>query len=724
VPLAGAVSESPLVTVFTAAYESGSSIERAYQSLLRQSYPHWEWVVVDESPTLDTSERVARLVQSPGSEGRVRLYRQQPYSGSIGATKAAAAGLGRGEILVELDHDDELLPEALDLVVASFSDRSDVDFVYSDWIDVVDGEASAGYPTGWGFGFGAYATEMIADDRLPAAVAAPITWETVRHIVSVPNHLRAWRRNFYKRVGGYDPRLEVADDYELLVRTFLKGTMARIPRPLYIQHHRSDGKSGSRRRNAEIQRLVAEQAARYEHDIDQRCESLGLAPWPADCSPLMAWRPVRAANVVVDVLADAAERIGMPLVSVVVTAHERPERVETAVVTALEQTYSNVEVLVVGGGDPSVNDVVAAIDDIRVRHWSLPERSVEHACAQRNYALKVMARGALVAYLDDDQAWKRNHLESLVATLRSHGGATVAISRGSRPRAIQPSAILHKRELLERYGYWESDGQGTHPHGWTPTARWPDEQWISSSETTIEERARCDHPRRGRADTARGAEHRTTTDRPRHVAFKREPPHLLVVDDFYEGPDDIRALALAQEYFSDSARFKGRRTRERFLWPGLREEFSRLLGARIGDWENLDMNGCFQQTTYDDPLVWHHDLQSYAAAVYLSPSAPLSGGTRFWRDRTHGCRRPPAHPLESRRLGDPSVRDAAERAIYDEYNLLHEDNWELVDEIGAVYNRLVIWDAQLIHSAGTYEGFRDERTAPSRLVQLFFFNMA
>jgi len=208
------------------------------------------------------------------------------------------------------------------------------------------------------------------------------------------------------------------------------------------------------------------------------------------------------------------------------------------------------------------------------------------------------------------------------------------------------------------------------------------------------------------------------------VRFNRHAPHLLIVDDFYSHPDDIRAIALAQDYQANPQRYKGTRTPERFLWPGLREEFSRLLGRPVTDWLNLDTNGCFQLTGFDDPLVWHHDTQSYAAAIYLTPQAPLSGGTSFWRDRSHGCRRAPAHPLESRRWSQLAGREAAAKAVYDEYNLLHPDNWELVDRVGAVYNRLVIWDAQLIHSASSYEGFGNDATGASRLVQLFFFNIA
>lgn len=200
-------------------------------------------------------------------------------------------------------------------------------------------------------------------------------------------------------------------------------------------------------------------------------------------------------------------------------------------------------------------------------------------------------------------------------------------------------------------------------------------------------------------------------------ASKSTLPHLKVVDGFYRDPDAVRAFALEQEYHEDLRHYKGLRTRERYLWPYLREDLqAHLGGSQITDWLDQPANGCFQQTKSSDPIVWHSDTQDYAAAVYLTPNAPVSAGTSFWRNRTHGCRRPPSHPMERGRFADPL---AVQNDVYSPYNLTHGDDWELVDRIGGVYNRLVIWDASLIHSASSYEGFEDF----TRLVQLFFFSV-
>ena len=192
------------------------------------------------------------------------------------------------------------------------------------------------------------------------------------------------------------------------------------------------------------------------------------------------------------------------------------------------------------------------------------------------------------------------------------------------------------------------------------------------------------------------------------LAFNQRLPELVVVDDFFRDPDAIRDLALQCEYHSDLRFFKGQRSTIPFLWPYLREEFGRLLGRRVTRWMEHDANGVFQMTAPDDPLVWHHDLQSYAGAVYLTPDAPPSWGTSFWRDMSFGARKAP-------------FTDEQKAVVYDDYNLVNPDVWERLDTVAGLYNRLVLWDASLIHSATSYQPNGPDGRV--RLVQLFFFDV-
>lgn len=193
------------------------------------------------------------------------------------------------------------------------------------------------------------------------------------------------------------------------------------------------------------------------------------------------------------------------------------------------------------------------------------------------------------------------------------------------------------------------------------------------------------------------------------LIFNVRSPHLVVVDNFYKDPDAVRRMALSAEYKSNNKFYKGRRTDRGYLFPFLREEFCRILQADIIDWTNQPMNGVFQITSSKDPLVYHSDSQDYAAAIYLSPDLPFNMGTSFWCSKAGGCRRPPSNVLENKPLLDT-------RTVYNDYSILNSDAWTLVDRVGSVYNRLVLWDAQLIHSASEYGD-------TERLVHLFFFNV-
>lgn len=177
---------------------------------------------------------------------------------------------------------------------------------------------------------------------------------------------------------------------------------------------------------------------------------------------------------------------------------------------------------------------------------------------------------------------------------------------------------------------------------------------------------------------------------------------LFVVDDFYANPDEVRQIALAAEYKRDIRYYKGQRSGPH-RFPGLKEAFESIIGEKINNWEEQDINGCFQITTAEDPQVYHHDLQKWAAMIYLTPNAPVDSGTRLHRSRING----------SMHMSDDGIKDAFAGGFYD------ASKFDTIADAGNLYNRLVIMDAQNIHSAGNYFG-QDNETG--RLTHLFFFD--
>ena len=176
---------------------------------------------------------------------------------------------------------------------------------------------------------------------------------------------------------------------------------------------------------------------------------------------------------------------------------------------------------------------------------------------------------------------------------------------------------------------------------------------------------------------------------------------FFVVDDFYNNPEELRDFALSQYYYDDSG-FEGLRTRKQFFFEGVKEKFEDILRRKITKWEDYSMNARFQSHKADWRSVWHCDSQQWAAAVDLNPNAPFESGTCFY-----------AHKESKGRHGNDGTYKFNEKTFVD------STPYEMVDQVGNVFNRLVIWDAQLLHAAPVYFGWD---VNSSRLTQIFFFD--
>lgn len=270
--------ERPLVTVFTAAYRSGERLQRPYRSLLAQTYSHWEWVVLDDSG--DDCATFRQCI-APLEDPRVVKVMLAQHSGRIGSVKRMAAGMGRGQILLELDHDDELTPDALQRVVDAFMAHPDAGFVFGECAEVYETTGLShwyGWDAGYGFSM-VWRQWDVVGGRVVTVQRTPDTnARTIGHLVGLPNHPRAWSRALYEAVGGYRAGLSVADDYDLLVRSFLVGRFVRVPHLLYRQYRNAQGNNTTFSRNGQIQRLCGALAHFYGQRIDQRVADLQLPP--------------------------------------------------------------------------------------------------------------------------------------------------------------------------------------------------------------------------------------------------------------------------------------------------------------------------------------------------------------------------------------------------------------------------------------------------------------
>jgi tetratricopeptide (TPR) repeat protein len=186
----------------------------------------------------------------------------------------------------------------------------------------------------------------------------------------------------------------------------------------------------------------------------------------------------------------------------------------------------------------------------------------------------------------------------------------------------------------------------------------------------------------------------------RNEAIKHLPT-IMVIDNFYEDPDTVRANALKMG-FGVKGNYPGERTQS-IATDADKKLFENILGRKITYWPNT-YNGSFQYTLAEHKSWIHRDKTDFSAVIYLTPNAPLNGGTCIWRHKDTKLER--------------TTTEDEEKRLNDDGN--DESKWDLVDRIGNKYNRAIIFQGKISHKSDRYFGTGIET---GRLFQTFFFNV-
>lgn len=179
----------PIVSVIMPVHNGNATIDRAISSLLRQSFPTWELVAVDDGSTDGSGEHLLDWKQK---DDRIRVLRTEANRGP-GAARNEAIRHAAGPIVVYLDCDDEFYPDYLEHV-ARLRNRSDILIFGYDYL--AEGED----------------------------LSRARTWSPVPHKVlffeknlSTPLGV-AHRRELWEQVGGFDESLWCQEDWEFWKR--------------------------------------------------------------------------------------------------------------------------------------------------------------------------------------------------------------------------------------------------------------------------------------------------------------------------------------------------------------------------------------------------------------------------------------------------------------------------------------------------------------------------
>ncbi|PSB02088.1 non-ribosomal peptide synthetase [Merismopedia glauca] len=181
------------VSVIIPAYNSAKFLPEAIESVLSQTYPVFEIIVVDDGSTDNTKEICDRYPTV-----------QYVYQNNQGASVARNTGVrvSQGEYLLFLDSDDCLLPKAVEIGVNCINDHPEVGFVFGSY------SFKSINPDG------SYTTEEIYDNQPEIASYATIL--AAKHKIQCACII--FRREAVESVGGFDPNLRTMQDINLFLR--------------------------------------------------------------------------------------------------------------------------------------------------------------------------------------------------------------------------------------------------------------------------------------------------------------------------------------------------------------------------------------------------------------------------------------------------------------------------------------------------------------------------
>ena len=215
-------------------------LRKAVDSLIRQSWPHWELCMADDASP-DPGIKLL-LEEITGTDPRIKVvYREK--NGHIAAATNTALGIAQNEFVALLDQDDLLPPDALEVMAEAITQNPQGLLFYSDEDKIADdGSLFSPY-----FKKNKWDTELL----------------TGQNCVS---HLGVYRTDRLKRIGGFRDGFNGSQDYDLVLRyseNLPESALVHIPKVLY--HWRCHAGSTAYSIAAKPEALMSSEKAMNEH---------------------------------------------------------------------------------------------------------------------------------------------------------------------------------------------------------------------------------------------------------------------------------------------------------------------------------------------------------------------------------------------------------------------------------------------------------------------------
>ncbi len=201
-----------LISVIVPTYNHSAFLERSVSSVLAQTYPHFEVIIIDDGSQDDTPDLVSSLW---AAESRVTYLRQE--NKGLGAARNKGLSLAKGDFIQFLDSDDFIATRKFEAQIHIFDQEESVDIVYSDYAHVGGDQMHVG--------------EVSA----PLAPGESPVSRLIRENF-MPVHSPLVRRGVLVREGGFDEHRTITEDWDLWLRLACRGYSFRYLPGIYAYY--------------------------------------------------------------------------------------------------------------------------------------------------------------------------------------------------------------------------------------------------------------------------------------------------------------------------------------------------------------------------------------------------------------------------------------------------------------------------------------------------------
>lgn len=455
-------SKSPFFSVVMPMYNRERYVKEAIESVLAQGDPDFELIVVDDGST-DRSLDIVGEINDP----RLRLLRNQHGGGA--AARNTGIDAARGEFIVWIDSDDRQAPGALAALRRTIQACPDADVYYGDLEIFDDTRPDKLWRTEY--------PDFYGEALLPRLIRGNC----------LPNPGTAVRRSLYQRYGGYDVAFVRCHDFHMWTRLADGARFKKVDNILchWRQHGESLSSAKTRAFEAKVAQDMVERypPSRLFPDLNDDSQGQGAALWRVSHIHQELGEPAQALRA-----AYRAQALGVgdqdrikelerlsgsryePFFSVVLTTFNRPQLLLDALASLEKQHFRDFEAILVNDHGEEVEAFLArfpyCITYIRQGRNRGP-------AAARNAAHRV-ARGRYVVYLDDDDIFLPDHLQTLADALQAHPGEVVYTDATFVAERIE-NGIRHSLHEERRYPHGEYSRERLFVDNYIPvnTFAWP-----------------------------------------------------------------------------------------------------------------------------------------------------------------------------------------------------------------------------------------------------------